>query len=85
MSFTVRVDKTKPRQAVLYAENMGRMPPNAAYMIVKAGRKDTELVLQSDFKYCDSLMLTYKEDDYKNWCGERNVCSYHFHMAFHSR
>ena len=63
MSFTFRLDKTKPRQLVLYSENMGRVRPNAACMIVKAGRNYTEVVLQSDFKYCDSLMLTYKEDD----------------------
>jgi hypothetical protein len=61
VSFTIHVDKTKPRQIVLYAENMGTTPPNTACVIIKDGRNETEVVLQSDYKYCDSVMLTYKE------------------------
>lgn len=63
VSFTIHVDKTKPRQIILYAENQGRVPPNTACMVIKDGRNSTEVVLQSDFKYCDSVMLTYKEED----------------------
>lgn len=62
VSFTIKLDKSKPRQIVLYAENQGSTPPNTACIIIKDGRASTEVVLQSDFKYCDSVMLTYKEE-----------------------
>ncbi len=63
ISFTIRVDKNKPRQIVLFAENQGSVPPNTACIVIKDGRNSTDVVLQSDFKYCDSVMLTYKEED----------------------
>lgn len=61
VSFTIKVDKSKPKQIVLFAENQGKVPPNTACIIIKDGRNSTDVVLQSDFKYCDSVMLTYKE------------------------
>lgn len=61
VSFTIKIDKTQPKQIVLFAENQGTTPPNTACVIIKDGRESTEVVLQSDFKYCDSVMLTYKE------------------------
>ena len=61
VSYTIRIDKTMPKQIVLFAENQGKVPPNTACVIIKDGRNSTEVVLQSDFKYCDSVMLTYKE------------------------
>lgn len=61
VSFTIKVDKSQPKQIVLFAENQGSTPPNTASMIIKDGRESTEVVLQSDFKYCGSVMLTYKE------------------------
>lgn len=61
VSFTIKVDKTQPRQIVLFAENQGTTPPNTACIIIKDGRQSTDVVLQSDFKYCDSVMLTYKQ------------------------
>lgn len=63
VSFTIKIDKTKPRQIVLFAENQGTTPPNTACVIIKDGRNSTEVVLQSDYKYCDSVMLTYDEDE----------------------
>jgi hypothetical protein len=61
VSFTIKIDKSQPKQIVLFAENQGTTPPNTACIIIKDGRKSTDVVLQSDFKYCDSVMLTYKE------------------------
>jgi hypothetical protein len=61
VSFTIKIDKSRPKQIVLYAENQGSVPPNTACIIIKDGRASTDVVLQSDFKYCDSVMLTYKE------------------------
>ena len=61
-SFTIKVDKYTPRQLILYAENLGSVPPNTAALTIKDGRDTTDVVLGSDFKFCDSVMLTYKED-----------------------
>jgi hypothetical protein len=61
VSYTIKIDKSRPRQIVLYAENQGSVPPNTACIVIKDGRASTEVVLQSDFKYCDSVMLTHKE------------------------
>lgn len=62
-SFTIKVDKENPKQLILYAENLGSVPPNTAELTVKDGKNTTEIVLGSDFKWCDSIMLVYKEDD----------------------
>lgn len=61
-SFTIKVDKYTPRQLILYAENLGSVPPNTAALTIKDGRDTTDVVLGSDFKFCDSVLLTYKED-----------------------
>lgn len=62
-SFTIKVDKLYPKQLILYAENLGSVPPNTAELTVKDGKNSTDIVLGSDFKWCDSIMLVYKEDD----------------------
>lgn len=62
-SFKIRVDKTYPKQLILYAENLGSVPPNTAELTVKDGKNSTQIVLGSDFKWCDSILLVYKEDD----------------------
>jgi hypothetical protein len=61
-SFTIKVDKHTPRQLILYAENLGSVPPNTAALTIKDGRDTTDVVLGSDFKFCDSVLLTYKEE-----------------------
>lgn len=61
-SFTIKVDKHIPRQLILYAENLGSVPPNTAALTIKDGRDTTDVVLGSDFKFCDSVLLTYKEE-----------------------
>lgn len=62
-SFTLKIDKENPTQLILYAENLGSVPPNTAALTIKDGKESTDIVLGSDFKYCDSVMLQYKDDD----------------------
>lgn len=62
-SFTLKIDKENPTQLILYAENLGSVPPNTAALTIKDGKESTDIVLGSDFKYCDSVMLQYKADD----------------------
>lgn len=60
-SFTFTIDTKNPKQVILYAENLGSVPPNTAELTIKAGKESTDIVLGSDFKWCDSVMLMYKE------------------------
>lgn len=62
-SFTIKVDKNSPKQLILYAENLGSVPPNTAALTIKDGKESTDIVLGSDYKFCDSVMLMYKEED----------------------
>ncbi|HTF04872.1 MAG TPA: hypothetical protein VK826_12685 [Bacteroidia bacterium] len=62
-SFTIKVNKDCPKQLVLYAENLGSVPPNTAEITIKDGKQSTSIVLGSDFKWSDSIMLVYKEED----------------------
>jgi hypothetical protein len=62
-SFTIKVDKNYPRQIILYAENLGSIPPNTAELTIKDGKETTDIVLGSDFKWCDSIMILYKKED----------------------
>ncbi|HEU4716196.1 MAG TPA: hypothetical protein VFU15_00095 [Bacteroidia bacterium] len=59
--FVIHVDKNHPRQLILFAENEGRKPPNTAAFIITDGKHSDNLVLSSDMKSCDSVMLVYKE------------------------
>lgn len=61
-SFTINIDKAHPKQLILYAVNQGTMPPNTAAVTVGDGRNETNVVLSSDMKNCDSVMLVYKDE-----------------------
>jgi hypothetical protein len=39
------------------------MPPNTASVSIRDGKKTIELVLSSDLKNCDSVLIVYKEDE----------------------
>ncbi|HEU4716195.1 MAG TPA: hypothetical protein VFU15_00090 [Bacteroidia bacterium] len=59
--FKVKIDKDHPKQLILYAENEGSKPPNTAAFIIKDGRKSSNLILSSDLKSCDAVMLVHKD------------------------
>ncbi len=61
-SFKIKIDKNHSKQLILYAVNQGSQPPNTAAIIIKDGRHKIDVVLSSDMKSCDAIILTYKED-----------------------
>lgn len=63
ITFTIPIDKAHPRQLILFAENQGSMPPNTASVSIGDGKQSISLVLSSDMKNCDSVLLVYKEED----------------------
>jgi hypothetical protein len=47
--YTIQLDKTlKENKLVIYANNLGSIPPNTAYVIITANKKEYRLVMQSD-------------------------------------
>jgi hypothetical protein len=60
-TFTIKLDKAHPQQLILFAINQGTIPPNTASVVIGDGRNSVNVVLSSDMKSCDSVMLVYKE------------------------
>lgn len=58
-SFWITIDQTHPRQLILYAVNLGSQPPNTAAIIVGDGKKNINVVLSSDLKASDAVLLAY--------------------------
>lgn len=55
---TIKVKGVKGNnQVVMYAENLGTVPPNTAYLVVKAGGKEYKVQLESDLKQSASINL----------------------------
>ncbi|GAC1380972.1 MAG: hypothetical protein NVSMB45_05070 [Ginsengibacter sp.] len=60
-SFTLNVDTNLPyNELVMYAENMGTIPPNTALMVVKDGTKQYEVNITSDTERSGTIRFRYK-------------------------
>lgn len=60
-SFTLSIDKSLPyNELVMYAENMGTIPPNTALMVVKDGTKEYEVNITSDTERSGTIRFRYK-------------------------
>jgi len=55
-------DKRSSNEMVLFAENLGSIPPNTALVIVTAGNKRYELSSKADLKENAVLVFEYKPD-----------------------
>jgi hypothetical protein len=58
-SFTIQVDRTQSTQIIVFAENEGTSPPNTACIILRDGKNTQEILLKSDMKSSDSVILNY--------------------------
>jgi hypothetical protein len=61
-NFVLTIDKENPKQLILYAVNLGAMPPNTAACIIGDGKNEINVVLSSDLKSCGAVMLIYDGD-----------------------
>jgi hypothetical protein len=59
-TFEVELSQYYPEQLILYAVNMGAKPPNTAAILIRAGKEEVNIVLSSDLKSCDAVLLMYK-------------------------
>ncbi|HET6991852.1 MAG TPA: hypothetical protein VFJ43_11035 [Bacteroidia bacterium] len=62
-TYTITIDKTHPRQLILYAVNLGEQPPNTAAIIISDGSLNINVMLSSDLKSSDAVMLSYVASD----------------------
>ncbi len=62
-TFIIIVDKRQPKQLILFANNLGEMPPNTAACIIGDGKNEINVVLSSDLKASDAVMLEYVGGD----------------------
>ena len=47
VSFKIKIDRNSPNELIMYAENMGTIPPNTALMVIYDGEKRYEVNVRS--------------------------------------
>lgn len=57
--FTIQVDPDEENVLLLYAVNLGKIPPNSAAIRFYDGRRMRKVTLESDLESCDVIRLVY--------------------------
>ncbi|MRH99630.1 hypothetical protein GH721_03700 [Kriegella sp. EG-1] len=55
------LDPTKPNDLFLYAHNLGKFPPNTVSIEITDGKTSENIVLNSDLKSCEAVLINVKE------------------------
>jgi len=58
---TARLASDKPNYLVLYAHNLGKLPPNTAVVSFHDGKEERMLTVESDLKRCGAVTFTLKK------------------------
>jgi hypothetical protein len=61
LTFWLKVDKTSSNELVMYAENLGSIPPNTALMVIYDGTKRYELNVSSSTNSNGTVAFKLKE------------------------
>ncbi len=56
--FKIVLDKNKSNDLFLYAHNLGNSPPNTVAIEISDGNKSENIVLNSDLKSCEAVMIS---------------------------
>ena len=59
----VAVDKNKDNKIVMYAHNLGEIPPNTALMEIYSGKQMYSLLITSDLQKSSGIVLKYKQEE----------------------
>ncbi len=59
--FELELDASKPNDLFLYAHNLGRFPPNTVSIEIKDGEALENMILNSDLKSCEAVLINVKE------------------------
>jgi N-acetylmuramoyl-L-alanine amidase len=62
-SFTVNLDPNSSNELILYADNLGSIPPNTALMVITDGTTRHEIRLSADLKNNASVRFELKKDN----------------------
>lgn len=58
----IPVDKTNDNKIVMYAHNLGEIPPNTALMEIYSGKQMYSLLITSDLQKSSGIVLNYKQE-----------------------
>ncbi|SHJ70502.1 hypothetical protein SAMN04488007_1158 [Maribacter aquivivus] len=58
--FKIKLDPTKSNDLFLYAHNLGDSPPNTVSVEISDGEKSENIVLNSDLKSCEAVLISVK-------------------------
>ncbi len=59
--FDLKLDPSKPNDLFLYAHNLGKYPPNTVSIEILDGRSSENIVLNSDLKSCEAVLINVEE------------------------
>lgn len=59
--FDIKLDATKPNDLFLYAHNLGKFPPNTVSIEITDGKVPENIILNSDLKSCEAVLIKVKE------------------------
>lgn len=59
--FKIKLDPNKSNDLFLYAHNLGTSPPNTVSIEITDGIKSENMILNSDLKSCEAVMISVKK------------------------
>ena len=59
--YDIKLDATQKNDLFLYAHNLGRFPPNTVSIKIKDDSSTEEIVLNSDLKSCESVLINVRQ------------------------
>lgn len=59
--FKIKLDANKSNDLFLYAHNLGTSPPNTVSIEISDGTKSENIILNSDLKSCEAVMISVKK------------------------
>lgn len=59
--FKIKLDPNKSNDLFLYAHNLGTSPPNTVSVEISDGTKSENIILNSDLKSCEAVMISVKK------------------------
>jgi hypothetical protein len=60
-TFDILLDPSKPNDLFLYAHNLGKYPPNTVSIEIKDNTDSDYIVLNSDLKSCEAVLINVKD------------------------
>ncbi|WP_430906875.1 hypothetical protein [Maribacter sp. 2-571] len=60
-TFEITLDPSKPNDLFLYAHNLGKYPPNTVSMELNDTHISKKIVLNSDLKSCEAILINVKQ------------------------